>query len=30
MHFTGELLGALLLLYTGKFVLDRLAQVDRG
>jgi hypothetical protein len=29
-HFTGELLGALLLLYSAKFVLDRLPQVDRG
>ena len=30
IHFTGELLGALLLLYTAKFVLDRLPQIDRG
>jgi len=30
LHFTGDLLGALILLYSAKLVLDRLPQLSRG
>ena len=30
LHFTGNLLGALILLYSAKLVLDRLPQLSRG
>ena len=30
LHFTGDLLGALIVLYSAKLVLDRLPQLSRG
>ena len=30
LHFTGNLLGALVVLYSAKLVLDRLPQLSRG